>query len=69
MAVRTDLRALFQGAIWLVIENALQEEVRELVGARRFERLNQRKDVRNGTYLRRLLTAMGQIAVAVPRQA
>jgi transposase-like protein len=58
---------LFQGAIRLVIENALQEEVRELVGARRFERLSQRKDVRNGTYLRRLLTSMGQIEVAVPR--
>ena len=65
--LRADLRALFQGAIRLVIENALQEEVRELVGARRFERLSQRKDVRNGTYLRRLLTSMGQIEVAVPR--
>jgi transposase-like protein len=65
--LRADLRSLFQGAIRLVIENALQEEVRELVGARRFERLSQRKDVRNGTYLRRLLTSMGQIEVAVPR--
>jgi putative transposase len=43
--LRADLRALFEGAIRLVIENALQEEVRELVGARRFERLSQRKDV------------------------
>ena len=65
--LRTDLRARFQGAIRVVIENVLQEEVRELVGARRFERLSQRKDVRNGTYLRRLLTSMGQIDVAVPR--
>lgn len=65
--LRADLRTLFQGAIRLVLENALQEEVRELVGARRFERLGQRKDVRNGTYLRRLLTSMGQIEVAVPR--
>jgi putative transposase len=37
--LRLDLRALFQGAIRVVIENVLQEEVRELVGARRFERL------------------------------
>ena len=35
--LRLDLRALFQGAIRVVIENVLQEEVRELVGARRFE--------------------------------
>jgi transposase-like protein len=65
--LRLDLRALFQGAIRVVIEHALQEEVRELVGARRFERLGQRKDVRNGTYLRRLLTSLGQIDVTVPR--
>jgi transposase-like protein len=65
--LRLDLRGLFQGAIRVVIENVLQEEVRELVGARRFERLGQRKDVRNGTYLRRLLTSLGQIDVTVPR--
>lgn len=65
--LRADLRSMVQGAIRLVLENALQEEVRELVGARRFERLGQRKDVRNGTYLRRLLTTMGQIEVTVPR--
>jgi putative transposase len=50
-----------------VIETVLQEEVREMVGARRFERLGQRKDVRNGTYLRRLLTSMGQLEISVPR--
>ena len=61
------MRGLLQGAIRLVIENVLQEEVRELVGARRFERLGQRKDVRYGTYLRRLLTSLGQIGVTVPR--
>jgi putative transposase len=65
--LRADLRGLFLGAIRLVIENVLQEEVRELVGARRFERMSQRKDVRNGTYLRRLLTSLGQIEVSVPR--
>jgi len=62
-----DLRALFQGAIRVVMENVLQEEVRELVGARRFERLGQRKDVRNGTYLRRLRTSLGQLDLTVPR--
>lgn len=51
----------------MVLEHALQEEVREMIGAGKFERLGQRKDVRNGTYLRRLLTSMGQIEVEVPR--
>ena len=62
-----DIGSLFRGAVRLVIENVLQQEVRELVGARRYERLAGRKDHRNGTYLRRLLTSMGMIEVAVPR--
>ena len=43
------------------------EEVKAMVGARRFERIGSRKDHRNGTFLRRFLTSMGQIDVAVPR--
>jgi putative transposase len=62
-----DIASLFRGAVRLVIENVLQEEVRELVGARRYERLSSRTDHRNGTYLRRLLTSMGLIEVAMPR--
>lgn len=38
-----------------------------MVGARRFERIGSRKDHRNGTYVRRLLTSLGQIDVTVPR--
>jgi transposase-like protein len=62
-----DLAGLFRGAIRLVLECVLQEEVKELVGARRYERLASRKDQLNGTYLRRLLTSLGLIEVAVPR--
>ena len=39
-----------------------------MVGARRFERVGSRKDHRNGTYLRRLLTSLGQIEVPVPAE-
>jgi len=45
----------------------MQEVVRDLVGAHRWQRLVSRKDVRNGTYMRNLLTTMGLIEVAVPR--
>ena len=62
-----DLAGLFRGAIRVVLECVLQEEVKELVGARRYERLASRKDHLNGTYLRRLLTSLGLIEVAVPR--
>jgi transposase-like protein len=65
--LRHELRALFQGAIRLTLEMVLEEELKAMVGARRFERIGSRKDHRNGTFLRRLLTSMGQIEVAVPR--
>jgi len=65
--VQTDLRSVFQGAVKLALETVLQEVVRDLVGAHRWQRLASRKDLRNGTYLRSLLTTMGLIEVAVPR--
>jgi putative transposase len=64
---QTDLRSLFQGAIRLTLEMLLKEEIRDMVGARRFERLGSRTDHRNGTYLRRLMTSMGTVELAVPR--
>jgi transposase-like protein len=65
--LRQDLRALFQGAIRVTLEMILEEEVKAMTGARRFERVWSRRDRRNGTFLRRLLTSMGQIEVEVPR--
>lgn len=50
--LHTDLQELFRGAIRLVLENTLEQEVREMVGAARYQRLGNRKDFRNGTYLR-----------------
>ena len=65
--LRQDLKSLFQGAIRVTLEMVLEEELKTMVGARRFERVGSRKDHRNGTYLRRLLTSLGQIDVMVPR--
>ena len=65
--LRQDLSELFRGAIRLTLEMVLEEELKAMVGARRFERVGSRKDHRNGTYLRRMLTSMGQIDVTVPR--
>ena len=59
--LRGDLHALFRGAIRLTLEMVLEEELKAMVGARRFERVGSRKDHRNGTYLRRLLTSLGLI--------
>ena len=65
--MRQDLRSMFCGAIRLSLELLLEEELKAMVGARRYERVGSRKDHRNGTYLRRLLTSLGQVEVAVPR--
>jgi putative transposase len=65
--LRADLKSLFRGAIRLTLEMVLEEEVKAMVGARRFERVASRTDRRNGTYLRRVLTSLGQVEVQVPR--
>ncbi len=65
--VHADLHSVFRGAVKLALETVLQEVVRDLIGASRWQRLAARKDVRNGTYLRSLLTTMGMIEVEVPR--
>lgn len=65
--IRDDLNSLFRGAIRVMLECLLEQEVKEMVGARRYERLGSRKDHLNGTYLRRLLTSMGSIELTVPR--
>ncbi len=64
--VRSDVLALFRGAIRMTLEAVLEEEIREMVGAARWARLG-RKDHRNGSYLRGLLTSMGHLDVAFPR--
>lgn len=65
--IRGDLLGLFRGAIAVVLEVLLEQEVREMVGARRYERMGSRKDHLNGTYMRRLLTSMGLVELDVPR--
>jgi putative transposase len=65
--IHHDLSSLFRGAIRVMLECLLEQEVKEMVGARRYERLGSRKDHLNGTYLRRLMTSMGSIELTVPR--
>jgi putative transposase len=65
--VRSDLQAMLRGAIRASLEIVLEDELKDLVGADWYARVNGRKDYRNGRYVRRLLTSLGQIDVAVPR--
>jgi len=63
----TDLRALFRGAVKASLELVLEEVVKEIVGAKKWERTKQRVDSRNGTYMRGLLTSLGHVDVVMPR--
>ncbi len=65
--IHVDLSEVFRGAIRMSLEMLLEEEVKALVGAQRYERTASRRGQRNGTYLRGLLTGMGHIDVQVPR--
>jgi len=58
---------MFRGAIRASLEVFLAEELEALVGADWYARVDGRRDRRNGTYLRRLLTSLGEIEVTVPR--
>lgn len=66
-AMQIDLQDLFLGAVRLMLESILEQEVREMVGGGKWQRLSNRRDLRNGSYFRRLLTSMGMIDVKVPR--
>jgi transposase-like protein len=61
------VRQLFLAAIRTTLEMLLEEEVRELVGVGRWQKALARKDRRNGSYLRGLMTSMGHLEVSIPR--
>ena len=68
MCARNNYRSSFRlldchGApvIGSVTKIVLEEELKAMVGARRFERVGSRKGHRNGTYLRRLLTSLRRV--------
>jgi putative transposase len=65
--VRGDLRAKFLDAIRTTLEALLAEEVREMVGVQRGRRGDERRDYRNGSYRRGLMTSMGPLDLTVPR--
>ncbi len=58
---------MFRGAIRASLAVFLEQEVETLVGAKWYARERGRRDQRNGSYVRQLLTSLGQIEVAMPR--
>lgn len=62
-----DLEERIRGAVRVTIQAVLEEELERLVGAGLYERSDQRVDVRNGYYPRRIVTTAGEVLVRVGR--
>jgi transposase-like protein len=62
-----DLDARVRSAVQATIQTVLDEELDRLVGAGPYERSDQRVDVRNGRYERRVVTTAGEVDVRVGR--
>lgn len=65
---QTMLHEKVRLAVRYTLITVLEEEVEAFIGAGRYERSDQRRDQRNGTYPRSLGTSVGQIQdLPVPR--
>lgn len=62
-----DLSARVRQAVQSTIQVVVDEELERLVGAGPYERTDQRVDVRNGWYDRRVVTTAGEVDVRVGR--
>jgi putative transposase len=65
--VRADLRGLLLRAVQVALTAVLEEELEMMIGAARGQRTRGRRDERNGSYTRGLLTSMGPIELEMPR--
>jgi transposase-like protein len=62
-----DLAARCRDAVRATMQVVLAEELEKLVGAGPYEHSDQRVDVRNGTYPRRVVTTSGEVELRVGR--
>ena len=65
--IRINVRELVLGAIKLTLQTVMEQAVDLMVGAQPYERSESRRDVRNGSYERRLTTTAGTVDLEVPR--
>lgn len=62
-----DFKPQARQALKQLLEKRLEEEMAEYLGLARYEHSEERRDYRNGHYVRHLLTEMGDLDLIVPR--
>lgn len=64
---RQDFRSMLRGRVREAIEATIEEELTELLGGDRYERVDGRRGYRNGSQERTVTTSMGQRTLRLPR--
>ena len=62
-----DFKPMARQALKELLENRLDQEMTQSLGASHYEHASNRHDYRNGHYVRHLLTEMGDLELLVPR--
>jgi transposase-like protein len=65
--VRGHLTELVRGSVEETLNGLLDAEADQLVGAKRYERNEKRRDTRAGHYERKLHTSAGEVTLKVPK--
>jgi transposase-like protein len=65
--VKNQLSELVRDTVEQTLNNLLDEEADRLCGAKRYERTDERKDTRAGSYNRKLHTTSGEVNLKVPK--
>lgn len=64
---RQDFRSMLRGRVREAIEATIEEELTELLGSDRYERVDGRRGYRNGSQERTVTTSMGERTLRLPR--
>ena len=65
--LKTNLQDIIKKTVQEIINGFLDEEAKELVGAEKYERADNRKAYRSGHYKRKLTTTCGDVELEVPK--
>ena len=65
--VRDHLSEMVRGSVEETLNAMLEAEADKLLGAKRYERTEGRRDTRAGTYERKLQTKAGEVTLKVPK--